>query len=143
MEKNTGRLQGKIAIITGSASGIGRAAAVMFALEGATLALADMQQEALDETLDMVKEAGGKVFTRITDVSVEDEVRDLVDETVKAYGRIDILCNNAGITGNMCSMDEWDGEDWMKVYAVNVMGAAYAIKELIKNIKEKENDSND
>lgn len=136
MKQNEGRLKDKVAIITGAASGIGRAAAVMFAQEGAVLALADMQQEALDETLGMVKEAGGQAFARIIDVSVEEEVRSLVDETVKAYGRIDILCNNAGITGKMCSMDEWDGEDWMKVYAVNVMGAAYAIKHAAKYLIE-------
>jgi len=135
-EDKTGRLKDKVAIITGAASGIGRAAAVMFAREGAVLTLADMQEQALEETVAMVQEAGGRALMRVTNVSVEEEVKALVDATIEAYGRLDILCNNAGITGNLTGPEEWDGGDWQRVYAVNVLGAVYAIKHATKHLIE-------
>lgn len=138
-QNSTGRLAGKVAIITGAASGIGRAAAVLFAREGAALALADMQQEALEETLKMVKEAGGKGVSRVTNVAVEDEVEALVALAVETYGRLDILCNNAGITGQLQGPEQWECEEWQNVYAVNVLGAVYAIKHAAKHLIESKN----
>ncbi len=139
MSQNTsGRLKDKIAIITGAASGIGRAAAVLFAREGAALALADMQAEALEETLGMVKEVGGQAFARVTNVSVESEVKALVDAAIEAYGRLDILCNNAGITGQFAGPEEQDGEDWQRVYAVNVLGSVYALKHATRHLIESQ-----
>ena len=94
------RLQGKTAIITGAASGIGAATATLFAEQGASLVLADVTEEALEAVVTKVKEIGGKVVSRKTDVSDEEQVKALVDLALKTYGQIDILCNNAGITGD-------------------------------------------
>jgi meso-butanediol dehydrogenase/(S,S)-butanediol dehydrogenase/diacetyl reductase len=127
-QSSTGRLKDKVAIITGAASGIGRATAVLFARQGAMVALADMQQEALEETLKMVEEIGGRGIARKTNVAVEAEVKALLDATLSAFGRVDIVCNNAGITGSHGGPDEWVGEDWQQVYSVNVLGAVYLTK---------------
>ncbi len=138
-ENSNGRLKGKVAIITGAASGIGRAAAVLFAREGASLVLADMQEDKLEETLAMVKSDGGQGVARKTNVAVEEEVKGLVDLAVGTFGRIDIVCNNAGITGQYTGPEEWDGEDWQSVYAVNVLGGVYMIKHAAKHLIESKN----
>ena len=138
-QNSNGRLKGKVAIITGAASGIGRAAAVLFAREGASLVLADMQEDKLEETLAMVKSDGGQGVARKTNVAVEEEVKGLVDLAVETFHRIDIVCNNAGITGQYTGPEEWDGEDWQSVYAVNVLGGVYMIKHAAKHLIESKN----
>lgn len=137
-QSREGRLNGKVAIITGAASGIGRAASVLFAREGARLVLADMQAEALEETLALVTSEGGQGVTRTTNVADEAEVEALVELAAATYGRIDIVCNNAGITGGYSGPEGWDGEDWQRVYAVNVLGAVYMIKHAAKYLIESQ-----
>ena len=89
--KDNGRLKDKIALITGAASGIGRATAILFARQGAKLILADLQESGLQETLAAVQEAGGKAVIKPVDVSVEQEVKGLINLGLSTYGRIDIL----------------------------------------------------
>ncbi|MCJ8500252.1 SDR family NAD(P)-dependent oxidoreductase [Desulfatitalea alkaliphila] len=136
-QNSTGRLKAKTAIITGAASGIGRAAAILFAREGANLVLADMQAPALAETLAMVKDNGAQGVTRITNVADEQEVKALIALALESYGQIDIVCNNAGITGQYVGPEEWEGEDWLRVYSVNVLGAVYTIKHAAPHMKER------
>jgi meso-butanediol dehydrogenase / (S,S)-butanediol dehydrogenase / diacetyl reductase len=126
--KDTGRLEGKVAVITGAANGIGRAAAVLFAREGAKVAIADLQEEELRKTLSLVHAEGGEGMMRTVDVSSEEDVKALIEQALGTYGRLDILCNNAGITGDLCGIEEESGQDWLSVYAVNVLGAVYAVK---------------
>lgn len=126
--RRDGRLEGKSAVITGAADGIGRAAAVLFAREGAKLVLADIHEKGLAETIKLVQEETADVVGRRTDVSQESDVAELIRLVVATYGRIDILCNNAGITGQFLGLEQESGEDWQQVYAVNVLGAVYAIK---------------
>ncbi|HUN54887.1 MAG TPA: SDR family NAD(P)-dependent oxidoreductase [Smithella sp.] len=138
MKKNrVGRLDGKIALITGAADGIGRAAAILFAQEGAKLIITDVNEMGLDETIELVKKEGGVVAGRKADVSCENDVEDLINLTVETYGMIDIVCNNAGITGQFLGLDQEDGTDWLKVYAVNVLGAVYAVKHAAKYMREQ------
>jgi meso-butanediol dehydrogenase / (S,S)-butanediol dehydrogenase / diacetyl reductase len=132
-----GRLKDKIAIITGAAGGIGRATAILFAREGAQLVLADIQETGLKETLVAVQEAGGEAVVKPLDVSVEREVKELIALGLNAYGRIDILINNAGITGQMAGLEEQDGEDWKKVLEVNLLGAVYGIKHVAGHMQER------
>ena len=101
-----GRLEGKVAIITGAADGIGQAAAVHFAREGASLVLADMNEEGLKKTLTLVQKENGEGVIKRTDVSKEAEVKELIDLTLKNYSQIDILCNNAGITGALADLEQ-------------------------------------
>ncbi|MBI4764561.1 MAG: SDR family oxidoreductase [Deltaproteobacteria bacterium] len=127
MEKK-GRLEGKVAIITGAANGIGRATAVLFAAEGAKLVLADVNEEGLKETLDRVKQEGGEALGQPTDVSVEAEVKALIDLALKTYSQIDILCNNAGIGGDLAKLETENEETWKRVFGVNVLGAVFGSK---------------
>ena len=135
--KGQQRLEDKIAVITGAASGIGRAAAILFAREGARLVLADLQETRLQETLAAVKEAGGEAVIKPVDVSVEQEVKGLIDLGLSTYGRIDILINNAGITGQMAGLEEQDGLDWKKVLEVNLLGAVYGTKHVARHMQER------
>jgi meso-butanediol dehydrogenase/(S,S)-butanediol dehydrogenase/diacetyl reductase len=132
-----GRLEGKTAIITGVASGIGRSTAILFAREGARLILADVNGEGLEETLSMVKREGGEAIAKKTDVGREEEFKELIDLTLETYGRIDILCNNAGIASGLMDLEDQNGDDWRRVFQVNVMGAVFGIKHVAKHMKER------
>lgn len=134
-----GRLDGKVAIITGAASGIGKATAQLFAREGAKLVLADVSEEALAEVVKGITDDGGTAVMRKTDVSNEAEVKELIDLALTTYSEIHILCNNAGITGGheRLTPEDQEGADWMKVYSVNVMGAIYAIKYVAAHMKAR------
>ena len=135
--REKGRLDGRVAVITGAASGIGRAAAVIFAREGAKLVIADVNEEGLNETLRQVKGEGGDAVTRITDVAVEEDVRQLIELAIQTYSQIDILCNNAGITGRLSKLEEQDADDWRTVFGVNVMGAVFGIKHVARHMQER------
>lgn len=128
-----GRLEGKVAIITGAANGIGRATAVLFAREGAKMVLADVNIEGLKETFDLVKKEGGEAITKKVDVSLEQEVKELIELTLQTYSQIDILCNNAGIGGAL-GTEEYA---WKRVYEVNVLGAVYGIKYAGPHMQER------
>lgn len=130
MCENNGRLQDKVAIITGAASGIGKATALLFAQEGAKLVLADLNEALLADVAAAIKATAGEVTITPTDVSVEAQVKALIELTLQQYQRIDIVCNNAGITGDITKVDpaEQETSNWLKVYSVNVLGAVYTMK---------------
>ena len=114
--ENKRRIEGKVAVITGAASGIGRATAILFAREGAKLVLADWHEKGLRETLDIVLKEGREAVTQRTNVAVEEEVKQLIEAALRNYAVIDIVCNNAGITGQLAPLGEQNGEDWHKVW---------------------------
>lgn len=130
-----GRFEGKVAIITGAASGIGKATAVLFAKEGAQLALADIDAAGLREVAHQISEAGGTAITKKTDVSNEKEVEALVARALKAYSKVDIVCNIAGVAGDLVGPDQQDKKVWQRVYEVNVMGAVYATKHVCRHMQ--------
>jgi NAD(P)-dependent dehydrogenase (short-subunit alcohol dehydrogenase family) len=133
----TGRLDGKVAIITGAADGIGRATAILFGKEGAKLVLADIQEEGVKKTCDLVRSQGGETVWQKADVGNETEVKALINLALREYSQIDILCNNAGITGTIAHIEDQEEEDWRRVYGVNVLGAVFAIKYASKNMRER------
>ena len=132
-----GRLEGKVAVITGAASGIGRATAVLFAREGASLVLADVMEEELKESLRLVEDVGGTAIIRRTNVAVEEEVKELVDLALTTYSRIDVLCNNAGISGGLVDLEGQDVAEWRGIFDVNVMGAVFGTKHVAPHMKER------
>ena len=115
------RFQGKVVLITGAGVGIGRAAAVRFAREGAKVAVNSVTPANGNETLRLVKETGAAGIYIQGDVSRDADAQRMVAETVKAFGRIDVLVNNAGIV-LPGKVDNTSEEDWDRTMAVNVKG---------------------
>jgi NAD(P)-dependent dehydrogenase (short-subunit alcohol dehydrogenase family) len=115
---STGRLSGKVCIVTGAGSGIGRASALLFAAEGARVVVADLDEDAAAAT---AAEAGSEASARKIDVAEEDEARALAAETVEQHGRIDVLFNNAGIAG-VGDLEETSLALWERVMRVNARG---------------------
>ncbi len=123
-----GQLDGKVALITGAGSGIGRASALAFAREGAKVAVADIVVEGGEETVRMVTEAGGEAFFIKADVSNAAEVEAMVNTVVETYGRIDCAYNNAGIEGQLASTDEYSEDVFDKVIGINLTGVWLCMK---------------
>jgi NAD(P)-dependent dehydrogenase (short-subunit alcohol dehydrogenase family) len=132
----TTELRGKIGIVTGGTSGIGREAAVLFAKAGAKVVVAGRREVEGKETLDLVRAAGGDGLFVKTDVSRAAEVQALVRKTVEKFGRLDIAFNNAGIEGNWIPIAEQVEEDWDRTIAINLKGVwlclKYEIQQMLK-----------
>ena len=131
------RLQDKVSIITGGASGMGRVAARMFAAEGAKVVVADITAQAARSVVDEVTAAGGTAIAVVADVSKEADAKRMIDETIAAFGRVDVLYNNAGIMPEADhSVIDTSVDDWDRVMAINVrgvfLGCKYAIPRMIE-----------
>jgi A-factor type gamma-butyrolactone 1'-reductase (1S-forming) len=125
-------LEGKVAVITGAAGGIGRASALTFAREGAKVVLGDRAEEALAETARLVSEAGGDAVWLATDVTRRDDVVALVALATERHRRLDCAFNNAGIPGGMQPFAEHSDEQFESVMDINVRGAWMCVQEEIK-----------
>ena len=127
----------RVAIITGGSSGIGRATAIALAKDGVKVTVAARRATEGDETVQLVNEAGSEGMFVKTDVTKEDEVRSLVEETVKVYGRLDYAFNNAGIEETMTPFVEQTSDTFDQIMNVNVKGVwlsmKYEISEMIRN----------
>ena len=122
------RVKGKVALITGGGSGIGRATAMLFASEGARVVVADYNVEGGERTAKAIKEAGGDAIFHPADVANPGEVETLVRKTIEAYGRLDCAFNNAGIEGQFSSTPECTLENWQRVIGINLSGVFYCMK---------------
>ncbi|MBM4259454.1 MAG: SDR family oxidoreductase [Deltaproteobacteria bacterium] len=132
-----GILDGKVSLITGASSGIGRATANIFAREGARLVLADVVEHGGQETLQIVRAAGAEAIFIKTDVSKSGEVDEMVAKTVSTYGRLDCAFNNAGIGGRGALTHEYTEDEWNRVLAVNLTGVWLCMKaEIIQMLKQ-------
>lgn len=132
-----GRLQDKIAIITGSANGIGKAIATAYAQEGATIVIADFNQEALEATVKAFEADGFKAFGVRVNVAVEEDVQKMVDETVAKFGRVDILVNCAGVLDNIQTAEHVEDAIWNRVMDINVGGVMRSMRKVIPIFKEQ------
>jgi NAD(P)-dependent dehydrogenase (short-subunit alcohol dehydrogenase family) len=127
------QLAGKVALITGGASGIGRASALLFAREGAAIALADLNADGGQHVADEINQAGGSAFFERVDVTQAAVCRRLLERTIREFGRIDILFNNAGIIRRATVLDLSE-EDWDRVMAVNVKSIYLLSREVIPHM---------
>lgn len=123
-----GRLEGKRAIVTGAASGIGRASAVRFAEEGAAVLIADLAEDGLKETEELVAAGGGTVRAVVADAGDEESVAELVRLCVADFGGLEAIYANAGIGGSFAPFWELTAEDWEPVLRVNLIGPFVAVK---------------
>ncbi|GAA2813438.1 glucose 1-dehydrogenase [Crossiella cryophila] len=127
-------LAGKTAIITGASSGIGAAAAVVFAGHGANVVLADVNADAGAEVAQLVQDGGGQALFVATDVTREAEVAALVRAAVARFGRVDCAFNNAGIDGPVAGLEEHTEENWDLVLGVNLKGVALCMKHEVRQM---------
>jgi NAD(P)-dependent dehydrogenase (short-subunit alcohol dehydrogenase family) len=132
------KLEGKVVIVTGAASGIGEATAVLFADEGASVVVADDDEVRGEQVAGEIRSGGARALFARTDVSNPDDVQAMVRVAIETYGRLDVIFNNAGIEGEMnkptadCTLDNWH-----RVIEINLtgvfLGMKYAIPEMLKN----------
>jgi len=125
------RLKGKVALITGAGTGIGRATALLFAEEGADIVATNLELPEAEETAEAIRKAGGRTVSIAADISKPDEIHAMVDRAINAFGGIDILVNNAGVGAlNVPTFEIRDMEAWDKVFEINV-GATFLCRQRV------------
>jgi NAD(P)-dependent dehydrogenase (short-subunit alcohol dehydrogenase family) len=122
-----GRLAGKSVVITGAGSGIGRAAAQLFAREGAQLIIVD-RSDSIHETAKLVTDAGGTAQAVSADAGSESDVKAFIDKAVSSYGKLDAIWANAGVSGGLVPLLEQTVEQWQEILRINLIGPFLAIK---------------
>lgn len=133
------KLEGKIAVVTGASSGMGREISKLFVKEGATVIAVARRKERLEELCEETKDCAGKVVAFPGDISKREVNEEMIDLAVKEYGSIDILVNNAGIMDEMTPISELNDELWEKVQKVNVYGPMCASRKAVNEMIEQEN----
>ena len=129
-----GKLDGKVAVITGGSSGIGRALAQQMTAEGASVALCGRKQAALDEVVQSITSGGGKAFARTIDVRKDADVAGLIDAAVKEYGRLDVFVNNAGVS-YPSNIADGKTEEWREILETNVLALLIGCREAVRAMK--------
>ena len=133
------KMNGKIALVTGAGSGIGRSIAMAFGERGAIVAVADISQKGADETVDLITGQGGKAVFMPCDVSKKEDVKALIENMVNRFGRLDYACNNAGIHNpDIEFLPDADEDVWDRIIAVNLKGVFLCMKyEIRQMLKQK------
>jgi NAD(P)-dependent dehydrogenase (short-subunit alcohol dehydrogenase family) len=132
-----GRLEGKSVIITGAGSGIGRAASLLFTQEGARLIAVD-RTEAVNDTVALVKKAGGTAEALQADAGSEKDVIAYINRALSAYGKLDALWANAGISGGLVPLAEQSVEHWQEILRINLIGPFLAVKHAIPHMTKQQ-----
>lgn len=120
--------QGKVALVTGAGDGIGRGVALRYAAEGARVVVCDINDASGRQTLAMIEQAGGTGLYVRSDARSSADQSAAVEAAVSTYGRLDIACNNAGISGAMVPMDLMTDEQWLEVISLNLTGVFYGVR---------------
>ena len=122
------RLEGKCAVVTGAASGIGRASALLFAAEGAKVVACDVQETGLRDTVEAIRSKGGAARAVVASAADSDAVKALVDESVREHGGLQIFYANAGVSGGLVPLLSLEVGDWLELLKVNLVGPFLGIK---------------
>ena len=128
------KLRGKVAIVTGASSGIGRASAIAFAREGARVVVADIDQRGGEETAALIAAEGNQAFLVRVDVAREADIARMVEVTIARWGAIDILFNNAGVL-SVTPIETLTEEEWDRVMGINVKAAFFAVKHVVPHMR--------
>ena len=131
-----GRLDGKVAVITGAASGIGRGTALCFAKEGAAVVAADLNSQGGEAVIGEIASAGGRAVFQHTDVSSEPAIKSAVGRAVEEYGRLDIMFNNAGLVGAVGPIESVNADDWDRTIAVLLRSVFLGIKHAVEPMRK-------
>ena len=130
------QLEGRSAVITGAGSGIGREMALLFARSGAEVMVNDIIADRAQETVTMIEADGGVAVAAVADIADEHAVAGFVDKAIERWGRIDILCNNAGIMDEMSFVQDVSTELWNRVFAVNVSGTFFVSRAVLPHMRQ-------
>lgn len=125
------KLKDKVAVITGAASGMGRAIAIRYAQEGAKVVVADINPEGAQDTVSAIQAAGGVAVAVLCNVAKEEDIQNMINTAVSEYGTLDILVNNAGIMDNMEPPADISDEQWDKIFAVNTTSVMRATRKAV------------
>jgi NAD(P)-dependent dehydrogenase (short-subunit alcohol dehydrogenase family) len=138
-ERNMMRLSNKSVVITGAGSGVGRAAALRFALEGANVVCADVREDWVKETVRLAEEDGGTAFAAPCDVTREPDVAAAIAAAVRAFGRLDVMFNNAGVATPRPGMllEDHTDADWDRLMGINLRGMFYGCKQAVVQFKKQ------
>ncbi len=129
-------LEKRVAVISGSAKGMGKAMAIKFASEGCDIVVADVDTEGAHKVVDEIKAGGRKAIAVKADISSSKEIKSLIEESVRQFGKIDILVNNAGTAGG-ADLEHSDENEWDKVLALNLKGAFLMCKNAVPHMKKQ------
>ncbi len=128
--------EGKVAIVTGGGSGIGRAAALAFAKEGIRVCVMDVKEERAEQVAEEIKDSGGEAMAAEIDVSNSHEVQRGIEQAVQKWGRLDVLFANAGINGTLAPIENLSIEEWNTTISTNLNGTFLAVKHAIPFMKK-------
>jgi len=131
-----GKLDGKVAVITGAASGMGRATAIRFAQEGAAVVVADLNSQGGELVVSEIAAAKGRAVFQRTDVISEDDIKALINRAVKEFGRLDITYNNAGVGGATGRIESLKSEDWDKTFQILTRAVFLGIKYSVEPMRK-------
>lgn len=132
------KLQGKVAIVTGAGSGMGKAIAELYAVEGAKVIVADINQASVDAVVSVIKTNGGEATGIVVNVSRKEDVESMISIATSTYGSLDVLVNNAGIMDNFTPVGDVTDELWERLIGVNLTGPFMACRAAIHVMKEQE-----
>ena len=130
-------LQGRVALVTGAGSGIGKAAALLFAREGAAVGVLSRTEAEIRKTADEIERAGGKAIPLVADVAEDGQMKKAVADLVQAYGRLDIVFANAGINGVWAPIDELQPAEWDRTIAINLRGTYLTLHHAVPHLKKE------